>query len=234
MGGHNSKFAEKHSRIHRFHAGVQKDMAHETNGDITHSAPTGPVLPCGKSFIDSAVSPISNSSSAAPVSTIIIPGYVLRRGAEDGNDGQSCPPAVDQQRFNTTSTPSTVPSVESIESTGQNSGHAISQDEEDGKLPTTVALANLVLDTAAEKLKKKLPAETWGITSCDIKPSADISSLAENIGTTLVTLMDKRNVEKSKQTRGQGMVIEWAKKTIPFVETGLTIANVPIPHSRCK
>jgi hypothetical protein len=101
-------------------------------------------------------------------------------------------------------------------------------------LPTTVALANLVLDTAAEKLKKKIPTETWGITSFDIKPSADITSLAENIGTTLVTLMDKRNVEKSKQTRVQGMVREWAKKTIPFVETGLTIANVcTIPHSRC-
>jgi hypothetical protein len=194
-------------------------QARQTNGGApTHSSP---VLLPEKPFIDSVSSPLPSLSSAvlvSAVSSIIIPENEWHKDHGAGADGQSRPPTVGQQGLS-----SAAPSTESA----QDSRRSFSQEEEDEKLPTTAAVANLVLETAAENLKGKIPAEILGITSFDIKPSADISSLAQNLGTTLVTLMDKRNVEKSKQTHVQEMVTEWAKKTIPFVETGLAIANVP-------
>jgi hypothetical protein len=102
----------------------------------------------------------------------------------------------------------------------------VHQDERERKLPATVVIANLVLDAAAENLKKRIPTEILDISNFDIKASADIGSLAEDIGITLVTMMDIRQVQKSKQTRVQGMVTEWAKRTLPFLEVGLTAVNV--------
>jgi len=69
---------------------MQKDTAHETTSLSSYRARSS----SDKSSIDSAVSPVSSPSSAAPVSTIspiTILGYVLpvSKGAEDGNDGQS-------------------------------------------------------------------------------------------------------------------------------------------------
>jgi hypothetical protein len=103
-----------------------------------------------------------------------------------------------------------------------NSGGA----EEELVLPANIALAKDVLNKAGKKLADKIPQDARREMKFEIKASADINTLADNIGSVLVTMMADRQVEKSKQTHVQGLVTEWAKKTIPFVETGLTVANV--------
>jgi hypothetical protein len=82
------------------------------------------------------------------------------------------------------------------------------------------------LNEAVEKLKQKIPQDILTSSTFEIKPSADINSLANNIGSALVTMMEQRNIEKAKQSNVKMMITEWAKKAIPFVEKGLTIANV--------
>jgi hypothetical protein len=93
-------------------------------------------------------------------------------------------------------------------------------------LPASVALAKEALNKAGKKLAEKIPQDSRGDMNFEIKASADIDTLAGNIGSVLVTMMGDRKVDKSKQTHIQELVTEWAKKTIPFVETGLTVANV--------
>ena len=90
----------------------------------------------------------------------------------------------------------------------------------------TVVIAQDRLNNAGQRLKKKLPADLLGSGDFEIRASADVNSLADNIGATLVTFMDQRKIEQSVQSRARNLITEWAKKTIPFIETGLTIANV--------
>ena len=205
MGNCSSKLSEKSATVRRFRADVRKDTEHENHSRIPpQEVPTA--LPTSAPVDTSA--PILNSGND-----------------EDETGAQSGSPAVDNEGLSATA-PSTPSPVENIVSAVEGSSEAISEDEEGGKLPTTIATANDRLDKAAEKFKTKMTKEILGSTNFEIKASADISSLAENIGVTLVTMMDKRKVEKSKQTHVQSMVTEWVKKTIPFVETGLTVANV--------
>jgi hypothetical protein len=93
-------------------------------------------------------------------------------------------------------------------------------------LPRSVVLAKERLHEAGEKLKKNIPQNSLEGVDFEIKASADVDAFAHNIGSALVAMMEKRKIEKSKQSHALGLVTEWAKKTIPFVETGLTIANV--------
>jgi hypothetical protein len=99
-------------------------------------------------------------------------------------------------------------------------------------LPANVALAKEVLNKSGKVLGDKIPQDARGDMNFEIKASADIDTLADNIGSVLVRMMGDRQVEQSKQTHVQGLVKEWAKKTIPFVETGLTVANVYHGHGR--
>jgi hypothetical protein len=79
-------------------------------------------------------------------------------------------------------------------------------------LPTSVALAKERLNKAGEKLRKKIPQSILEGADFEIKASADVTSLADNIGSALVTMMDQRKVEKSKQSRARGFVVEWPRK----------------------
>jgi len=106
----------------------------------------------------------------------------------------------------------------------EHSGAVLDRDGEEEREPP--ALAKSKLNKAGEDLKKKIPADFLGSMSFEIKASADITTLADSIGSALVMMMDRRSVGKSRQTHFQGLVTEWAKKTIPFIETGLTAANV--------
>jgi hypothetical protein len=92
-------------------------------------------------------------------------------------------------------------------------------------LPANVALAKDVLNKAGKKLAETIPQDARGDMNFEIKASADIDTLADNISSVLASMIADR-IEKSKQTHVQELVTEWAKKTIPFVETGLTVANV--------
>jgi len=102
-------------------------------------------------------------------------------------------------------------------------------DADPEKLPTSVAIAQDRLNKAGEKLKKKLPADLLASGDFEIKVSADVNSVADNIGSTLDTFMEQRDVEKSEQSHAREFITEWAKKTIPYIETGTTIANVEKP-----
>jgi hypothetical protein len=93
-------------------------------------------------------------------------------------------------------------------------------------LSTSLAIAKAQLNKAGENLKKNMPKEFLGNAIFEIKASADIISLGDNIELALVTMMDQRNVEKSKQSLARSFVTQWARKTIPYIETGLTVANV--------
>ena len=110
--------------------------------------------------------------------------------------------------------PSTTPTVET------------NNESEAEKLPANVAIAQERLNKASNKLKAKIPQEILESTNVEIQASADINSLADNIESALVAMMDLRNIQKSRQTRVRVLVMEWSKKTIPFVKTGLTIAKV--------
>jgi hypothetical protein len=133
-------------------------------------------------------------------------------------------PALIQPGPSSITAPSTaVAVVESAAPAAEDVRGALNSDEEDER---GVALAKGRLNKAGEELKNKIPPDILGSTNFEIRASADINSLADNIGLALVTMMDRRSIEKSRQTHFQGMVTEWAKKTIPFIETGLTVANV--------
>jgi len=118
----------------------------------------------------------------------------------------------------------TEPLTEPVSTTAQNKA-----DADPEKLPTRVAIAQDRLNKAGEKLKKKLPADLLASGDFQIKVSADVNSVADNIGSTLDIFMEQRDVEKSEQSHAREFITEWAKKTIPYIETGTTIANVEKP-----
>jgi len=119
---------------------------------------------------------------------------------------------------------STEPLMEPVSTTAENKADAYPE-----KLPTSVAIAQDRLNKAGEKLKKKLPADLLASGDFQIKVSADVNSVADNIGSTLHIFMEQRDVEKSEQSHARDFITEWAKKTIPYIETGTTIANVEKP-----
>jgi len=132
-------------------------------------------------------------------------------------------PALIQQRPTIAVPSNAVAVVESAAPAVEAVRGALNSDEEDER---GIALAKGRLNRAGEDLKNKIPPDILGSTNFEIKASADINSLADNIGLALVTMMDRRSIEKSRQKHFLGLVTEWAKKTIPFIETGLTVANV--------
>jgi hypothetical protein len=97
--------------------------------------------------------------------------------------------------------------------------------EEENELPTNVAQAIDKLNKSAEKLKDSLP-KTMIQESATFKVDggADINALADNVGSTLVALMSAQD-SKSKQ-KAQSLLVEWAKKAIPFIQPGLSVASV--------
>jgi len=145
------------------------------------------------------------------------PPHPIPTGAND--------PALIQQQPSIAVPSNAVAVVESAAPAVEAVRGALNSDEEDER---GIALAKGRLNKAGEDLKNKIPPDIQGCTNFEIKASADINSLADNISLALVTMMDRRCIEKSKQTHFQGLVTEWAKKTIPFIETGLTVANVNI------
>jgi len=100
------------------------------------------------------------------------------------------------------------------------------------RLPVSVTLAKEKLNKSAEELNKKIPKAFQESTTFEVEGSGDVISLADNIGAALVELMAQRNVEKSKQGKVQTFAVEWAKKTVPFAQDGLSIAKVPLKFFR--
>ena len=125
----------------------------------------------------------------------------------------------------TSRVPSAAPTVDveilSYNASDSNDGLRDKQKEE---LPASVVLAKDKLKKAVEKLEKKIPSDFQGKATFEVPGGADINSLTDDIGSKLVTMMDLRNNQSKK--RVQNFVIDWAKKTIPFIQPGLTVASV--------
>jgi hypothetical protein len=96
------------------------------------------------------------------------------------------------------------------------------EQKEDENLPPNITLAKARLNDAQEKLKKRLSQDFH------VETDADIESLTANIGSALAKVTTERNPAKSEQQHAQvdRLVKEWTKKTLPFVEIGLQLANV--------
>jgi hypothetical protein len=96
------------------------------------------------------------------------------------------------------------------------------EQKEEENLAPNLTLARTRLTGAQEKLKKKLPLDF------QVETEADIASLKTNIGSALAKVTTDRNAAKSEQQHEQveRLVKEWTKKTLPFVEMGLQLANV--------
>jgi hypothetical protein len=88
-------------------------------------------------------------------------------------------------------------------------------------LPPSVAHAIERLNKAAQRLQNNLPEDISKGANFKVEGSRDINSLADNIGSALVKMMEQRQVEESKQSHARSVVVEWAKKTIPFVKVFL-------------
>ena len=149
----------------------------------------------------------------------ISPEPVLANGCHTANR-----PNIGTLGPGSASSSSTAPATVGPASVDQVEGVMESVGEE--SLSTSLAIAKAQLNKAGENLKKEIPEEFLGNANFEIKASADIVSLGDNIGSALVTMMDQRNVEKSKQSLARRFVTQWARKTIPYIETGLTVANV--------
>jgi hypothetical protein len=151
---------------------------------------------------------------------------VLPEPVPDGHVPNTDPSIVDNQGANTTArSPPTEPPTEPAATSVQKKA-AVNTDADREELPTSVVIAQDRLKKAEEKLEKKLSADLLRSGDFEIKASTNINTLADNIGSTLVTLMEQRNIEKSEQSHARDLITECAKKTIPFIETGLTIAEV--------
>jgi hypothetical protein len=200
----NSKPSKKESKFRRFlHSGLKRK-------EKPKASPI-PIPAADASVVDApaaraTVAPFEVSNEA--LSTPLLESGIV--------------PAVEPQTPKATLTPTdqselVTPEVEHKDSTGA---------DHEEILPTSVALAKERLDKAGEELRKKIPQGFLEGADFEIKASADINSLADNVGGALVAMMELRKIKKSKQSRARGFVTEWAKKTIPLVGTGLTVVNV--------
>jgi hypothetical protein len=87
------------------------------------------------------------------------------------------------------------------------------------------------LREAAENLKKELQKSGMDSSGFEfelIHGSYDMNTLAYNLERCLGAIMDNSNVSLSNQNAVKTFVKEWAKKSIPFIEKGLTAAEVHI------
>jgi hypothetical protein len=79
---------------------------------------------------------------------------------------------------------SAVPTVKPVVSPPPDHEDAVNEDEE-RKLPPTIALANARLDEAGKKLKQKIPEDILASSTFEIKASSDINSLPIHFHTSI-------------------------------------------------
>jgi len=94
---------------------------------------------------------------------------------------------------------------------------------------TFAAHAETTLKEAAEKLQKKLPEEVQQDERFRIKPihgSADINAVSDSLQRSIGRLMDQQEVPEQKQILVKALTNNWVKKAIPFIHSGLSVAEV--------
>jgi len=89
------------------------------------------------------------------------------------------------------------------------------------------------LKDAAKNLEKIIPTEVLESEKLEIKGCADINTLADNIAVAIGRLMNKRNVEETKQSTVKTLMKGWVKKALPFVQNGLSATTVHTTSLGC-
>ena len=100
------------------------------------------------------------------------------------------------------------------------------------------------LKEAAEKLKSKIPSnmilKEEQLKTDSVKGCADVNCIAEHMGLAIESLMHERSRDdESDKGTVKELVKRLVKKSLPFVEPGLTIAQVlggflTIPYRRVR
>jgi hypothetical protein len=89
--------------------------------------------------------------------------------------------------------------------------------------------AEKALSEAAESLKTKIQKCGMDASEFELKPirgSYDMNSIAHSVELCLGAIMDKADVPVSNQNVVKTFAKEWGKKSIPFIEKGLDVAEV--------
>jgi hypothetical protein len=120
----------------------------------------------------------------------------------------------------------------SLQSTSQQPSTSPTKEEE--TQPADLALAKRRLDEVAERLKKQIPKDFLGATTFEVQGCADVTSLADQIGKAIMETMKSQEVRKETQGPVQALMIDWAKKTIPFVQQRLSLTNVFLQILNCE
>lgn len=98
--------------------------------------------------------------------------------------------------------------------------------------PSKLESAQRELDKAAAKLREVIPADVLQREVLDIgsiQDSADVSYIAENLGSFIESMMHEQNIKESGKSAIPTLIKGWVKKTLPFIHTGLTTAKVNLP-----
>jgi len=91
------------------------------------------------------------------------------------------------------------------------------------------------LREAAKKLKERIEKSGIDSTQFGLDPihgSYDINSLAGSLELALDKLMEKTKVPDATQNVAKAFTKEWAKKSLPFLEKGLSTAQVYFPEQQ--
>ena len=91
------------------------------------------------------------------------------------------------------------------------------------------------LREAAKKLKERIEKSGIDSTQFGLDPihgSYDINSLARSLELALDKLMEKTKVPDATQNVAKAFTKEWAKKSLPFLEKGLSTAQVYFLNDR--
>jgi hypothetical protein len=94
--------------------------------------------------------------------------------------------------------------------------------------------AEKALSEAAESLKTKIQNCGMEASEFELKPirgSYDMNSISHSLDLCLGAIMDKADVPVSNQNVVKTFAKEWGKKSIPFIEKGLDVAEVLSPGS---
>jgi hypothetical protein len=105
------------------------------------------------------------------------------------------------------------------------------------KGPPILERAQKALDKAATRLKGLLPEDILKneqVKMDSIPGSADVSSLAENIGSVVDLLMREGSDDDTDTLAVQHLIKGWVKKALPFIHSGLKAAKVRWPFLRRK
>jgi hypothetical protein len=76
-----------------------------------------------------------------------------------------------------------------------------------------------------EALEKRFPT-TPNATSASPQ-FTDLNSLTENVEDVIGQMMDKNKIEENEQALVKAVTNHWVKKAIPYVQKGLSVAEVP-------